>query len=168
MAEVTIRAMHPADAGVVLAIYQAGLDTGLASFETRAPSWEAFDAAKLSVHRLVAVDAEDRVLGWVACAPVSNRCVYRGVVEHSVYVDPGTHRQGVGRALLEAFIADTETAGVWTIQSGIFPTNTASLALHRRAGFRIVGVRERLGRHPADGGAWRDVVLVERRSPIVS
>ncbi len=109
----------------------------------------------------------DVVLGWIAAVPVSDRCVYAGVVEHSVYVTAAARGRGVGRGLLEALIASTEAAGIWTIQSGIFPENLASLALHHRLGFRRVGVRERVGRHSARGGAWRDVVLLERRSPVV-
>jgi L-amino acid N-acyltransferase YncA len=157
----TVRAMHAADADPVLAIYQAGLDDGDASFETVAPDWAAFDAAKLPAHRLVAVDEAGAVLGWVAVTPVSGRAVYAGVVEHSVYVDPAARGRGAGRLLLDALIASTEEAGIWTIQSGVFPENTASLRLHERAGFRTVGVRERVGRHH---GRWRDVVLLERRS----
>lgn len=164
---VTARPMHPHDAAAVLAIYQAGLDGGEASFEQRAPAWEAFDAARLPEHRLVAVDDDGRVLGWIAVTAVSGRCVYAGVVEHSVYVDPAARGRGVGRLLLDALIASSEAAGVWTIQSGVFPENTASLALHERAGFRVVGTRERLARHAARGGAWRDVLLLERRSPVV-
>lgn len=161
---VLIRPMERRDAGQVLAIYQAGLDTGQASFETAAPAWEAFDAAKLPVHRHVAADAAtDEVLGWVAASAVSDRCVYAGVVEHSVYVHPGRHGRGVGGALLAALIASTEAAGIWTIQSGVFPENAASLRVHERAGFRVVGVRERVGRHH---GQWRDTVLVERRSRV--
>jgi L-amino acid N-acyltransferase YncA len=160
----TIRPMTAADAGPVLAIYQAGLDGGNASFERTAPNWSAFDTGRLPEHRLVAVDDRDAVLGWVAVSPVSSRAVYAGVVEHSIYVDTAARGRGVGRALLDALIASTERAGIWTIQSGIFPENTASLALHHACGFRTVGVRERLGRH--DNG-WRDVVLIERRSPHV-
>jgi L-amino acid N-acyltransferase YncA len=164
-AGVTIRPMTGADAGQVLAIYQAGLDGGEASFETQAPAWEVFDATRLPGHRHVAVDdAGGEVLGWAAVVPVSDRCVYQGVVEHSVYVAPAARRRGVGAALLRALIGSTEAAGIWTIQSGIFPENTASLRLHERAGFRVVGIRERLGRHH---GRWRDVVLLERRSPRV-
>ncbi|MFE2140817.1 GNAT family N-acetyltransferase, partial [Streptomyces sp. NPDC059456] len=103
-----------------------------------------------------------RVLGWAAVVPVSDRCAYAGVVEHSVYVHPGARGRGVGLALLTALLASADAAGIWTVQSGIFPENTASLALHRRAGFRVVGTRERIGRRD---GRWRDVVLVERRSP---
>ena len=161
---VQIAAMLPEHAADVLAIYQAGIDEGQATFETAAPAWEAFDAAKLPEHRHIALGADGSVLGWVAASSVSERCVYAGVVEHSVYVHPDARGRGVGRALLEALIASTEAAGIWTIQSGIFPENAASLALHERVGFRAVGVRERLGRHH---GVWRDVVLIERRSNTV-
>ncbi|WP_431729747.1 N-acetyltransferase family protein [Verrucosispora sp. TAA-831] len=164
MGDVVLRGMRGGDAERVLAIYQAGLDGGQASFETVAPSWAAFDAGRLPAHRLVAADADDAVLGWVAVTPTSTRAVYAGVVEHSVYVDPAAQRRGVARLLLDGLIASTEAAGVWTIQSGVFPENEASLALHRRAGFRVVGTRERVGRHH---GRWRDVVLLERRSPTV-
>jgi L-amino acid N-acyltransferase YncA/2-polyprenyl-3-methyl-5-hydroxy-6-metoxy-1,4-benzoquinol methylase len=161
---VLIRPMRAADAGEVLAVYQAGLDTGQASFETAAPAWEAFDAGKLPLHRHVAADAgTGRVLGWVAASPVSGRCVYAGVIEHSVYVHPGHQGRGIGRALLEALIASSEDAGIWTVQSGVFPENTASLRLHERVGFRVVGVRERVGCHH---GRWRDAVFIERRSRV--
>jgi L-amino acid N-acyltransferase YncA len=159
---VAIVPMTPAHADQVLAIYQAGIDDGDATFETVAPSWPEFDGSRLPEHRFVAIDSSQRVLGWVAASPVSDRCVYAGVVEHSVYVDPGVRGRGVGRALLAALIESTETAGVWTIQSGVFPENQPSIALHRRVGFREVGRRERLGRH---NGRWRDVVFLERRSP---
>jgi len=159
---VRVEPMTAADADRVLAIYQAGLDTGEASFETTAPDWAAFDAARLPGHRHVARDAgTGQVLGWVAVSAVSSRRVYAGVVEHSVYVHPAARGRGVGRALLRALIDSTEAAGIWTIESAIFPENTASLRLHRGEGFRVVGTRERIGRHH---GRWRDVVLVERRS----
>jgi phosphinothricin acetyltransferase len=148
----------------VLAIYQLGIDEGEATFETTAPTWDAFDATHLPDHRFVAVDEIGTVLGWVATVSVSDRCVYAGVVEHSVYVHPAVRGRGIGATLLAALIASTEAAGIWTIQSGIFPENGVSLALHERAGFRRVGTRERLGRHH---GRWRDVVLVERRSPVL-
>jgi len=167
MTPVTVRPMRAADAKQVLAIYQAGMDSGNASFEHTAPEWAAFDAAKLPKHRLVAVDDGDTVLGWVAVSAVSSRSVYAGVVEHSVYVDPAAQRRGVGRGLLEALIASTEAAGIWTIQSGIFPENAASLAVHHAVGFRTVGVRERIGRHLSHGNQWRDVVFIERRSPVL-
>ncbi|MGV9455898.1 N-acetyltransferase family protein [Streptomyces sp. NPDC003635] len=156
--------MVGAHADAVLAIYQSGIDEGDATFETAAPTWEAFDAAKLPEHRFVALDEGGTVIGWVAASAVSDRCAYTGVVEHSVYVDPGARGRGVASTLLEALIDSTEAAGVWTVQSGIFPENTASLVLHQRHGFRVIGTRERIGRHH---GRWRDVVLVERRSPVV-
>lgn len=148
----------------VLAIYQAGIDEGDATFETAAPTWAEFDAAKLPDHRFAALDERGVVLGWVAATKVSDRCAYAGVVEHSVYVHPDARGRGVAAALLKALIDATEAAGIWTIQSGVFPENTASLALHQRAGFRVIGIRERIGRHH---GRWRDVVLLERRSPTV-
>lgn len=161
---VTVTPMSAEHADAVLAIYQAGIDEGDATFETTAPTWEAFDAAKLPEHRFVALDEGGTVLGWVAVSAVSDRCAYAGVVEHSVYVAPAARGRKVAATLLKALVDSTEAAGIWTIQSGIFPENTASLALHERAGFRIIGVRERIGRHH---GRWRDVVLVERRSPAV-
>ncbi|MGH3712962.1 MAG: GNAT family N-acetyltransferase [Micromonosporaceae bacterium] len=161
---VTIKPLTAAYADAVLAIYQAGLDSGDASFETQAPRWPEWDAARLPDHRYVALDTDGTVLGWVAVSPVSSRCVYAGVVEHSVYVDPAARGRGVGMMLLRRLIESTEAAGIWTIQSGVFGENAASLALHQRAGFRIVGVRERIGRHH---GRWRDVVQLERRSPRV-
>lgn len=145
----------------VLTIYQLGIEEGNATFETSAPTWQEFDAAKLPQHRHVALDDSGRVLGWVAAVPVSDRCAYAGVVEHSVYVHPEARGQGIGVALLHELIRSTEAAGIWTIQSGVFPENTASLALHQRAGFRVIGTRERIGQHK---GVWRDVVLIERRS----
>ena len=159
----TIEPMLAEHAAAVLAIYQAGIDEGNATFETQAPRWDEFSSAKLPAHRYVATDGGD-VLGWVAVSAVSSRCVYAGVVEHSVYVHPGARGQGVGRQLLAALISSTEAAGIWTIESGIFPENTASAALHRAAGFRAVGIRERIGHHH---GRWRDVVLIERRSSAV-
>ncbi|MGO9083297.1 MAG: N-acetyltransferase family protein [Streptosporangiaceae bacterium] len=167
-AAVTIEPMTDAHAAAVLAIYQAGIDEGNATFETRAPDRAQFSAARLAGHRFVAIGAAAGgpagVLGWVAASPVSSRCVYQGVVEHSVYVSPAARGRGIGRLLLAAFIESTEAAGIWTIQSGIFPENTASIALHQAAGFRVVGIRERLGCHH---GRWRDVVLLERRSLVV-
>jgi phosphinothricin acetyltransferase len=159
-----LRPMWPEDGDQVLAVYQAGLDAGDASFETEAPSWADFDAAKLPGHRHVATaDDTGELLGWAAAGPVSSRGAYAGVVEHSVYVAPGARGRGVGGALLQALIGSTEAAGIWTIQAGIFPENTASLRLHEREGFRVVGIRERIGHLD---GRWRDVVLVERRSTV--
>ena len=164
MPDHSLRPMTGGDAPAVLAIYQAALDGGDASFETSAPDWAAFDAGRLAAHRWVAADG-DHVLGWIAVSPVSARPVYAGVVEHSVYVDAAARGRGVGRALLDRLIASTEAAGIWTVQSGVFPENRASIALHERAGFRIIGTRERVGRHH---GRWRDVLLLERRSPVVT
>jgi phosphinothricin acetyltransferase len=158
--------MRPADADAVLRIYQSGLDSGLASFEPAAPLWTAFDAGRLPDHRFVAEAEDGGIVGWVAVSAVSTRPVYAGVVEHSVYVDPAVRRGGVGLRLLEALIASTEAAGIWTIQSGVFPENIASLRLHEKAGFQAIGVRHHLGRDRR-AGVWRDVVLIERRSPTV-
>jgi phosphinothricin acetyltransferase len=167
---VSVVPMLAEHADQVLAIYQLGIDEGDATFETTAPTWQAFDTSHLARHRFVALDATAPgrpavVVGWVAAVPVSERCVYAGVVEHSVYVHPAARGRGVGSALLQSLIASTEAAGIWTVQSGVFPENTASLALHERHGFRRVGIRERLGRHH---GRWRDVVLLERRSRAVT
>ncbi|MFJ9945234.1 GNAT family N-acetyltransferase [Streptomyces erythrochromogenes] len=159
-----IAPLRPEHAEQVLAIYQFGIDEGNATFETTAPTWQAFDTTKLPDHRLVALDG-GRVLGWAAVVPVSDRCAYAGVVEHSVYVHPDARGRGIGSALLTALLASTDAAGIWTVQSGIFPENTASLALHQRAGFRVIGTRERIGLHH---GTWRDVVLIERRSPTIT
>jgi L-amino acid N-acyltransferase YncA len=157
--------MTAAHAAAVLDIYRSGIEEGNATFECRAPDWETFSAARLPTHRYVAIEPEGGdVLGWVAVSATSARPVYAGVVEHSVYVDPAARGHGVGRRLLDVLVTSTEAAGIWTIESGIFPENAASMALHRSAGFRVVGVRERLGCHY---GRWRDVVLIERRSQAV-
>ena len=158
-----VRAMTQADAGAVLRIYQAGIDGGLASFETTAPPWEVFDAGKLPDHRFVA-ELDGRVAGWAAVSQVSARAVYAGVVEHSVYVDPAARGRGVGLALLRALLASTDAAGIWTVQSAVFPDNAASLRLHHRAGFRVIGTRERISQRR---GRWCDTILIERRSPTV-
>jgi phosphinothricin acetyltransferase len=150
-------------AGQVLAIYQAGIDEGNATFETGAPGWAKFSAARLPAHRFVAV-GEHAVLGWAAVSAISRRAAYAGVVEHSVYVHADARGRGIGRLLLRTLIASTEAAGIWTIQSGIFPENTASIALHASAGFRIYGPRERVPRHH---GRCRDVDLLRRRSPAI-
>jgi phosphinothricin acetyltransferase len=159
--------VEPMTAGhwpAVRAIYEQGIATGDATFETAAPGWAAWDAGHLAGHRLVAV-VGGRVAGWAALSPVSERCAYAGVAEASVYVAASQTGRGVGRALLDRLVEGSEAAGIWTVQAGIFPENTASLALHRRCGFRTVGVRERLGKLD---GRWRDVVLLERRSPLVA
>ena len=137
---------------------------GDATFETEVPAFAAWDAAHHPELRLVALEAGE-VVGFAVLAPVSARAVYAGVAESSVYVAAAAHGRGVGHALMEELIRRSERAGIWTIQTGIFPENAASLALHERVGFRIVGVRERLGRRE---GVWRDVVLLERRSGAVT
>jgi L-amino acid N-acyltransferase YncA len=156
-----IRTMRPADWPQVRAIYAAGIATRNATFETEPPEWEAWDSSHSPQLRLVAVQG-DEVAGWTAAGPVSERCCYAGVVESSVYVSPERRRQGIGRLLLDALIEAADRAGVWTIQTGIFPENVASVSLHEACGFRIVGRRERLGELD---GVWRDVLLLERRCP---
>ncbi|HYI59061.1 MAG TPA: GNAT family N-acetyltransferase [Microlunatus sp.] len=153
----------------VEAIYAAGIATGHATFESEPPAWEVFDRERLPDHRLVIVEPVGGVLAWAAVSAVSDRRVYAGVVEHSVYVDPSAQGRRIGRLVLDALIASTEAAGIWTIQSGVFGENTASLRLHRAAGFEVVGVRRRLGRmtHGPLAGRWRDVIMLERRSPVV-
>ncbi|WP_245657697.1 GNAT family N-acetyltransferase [Herbidospora mongoliensis] len=158
-----IRPMQDRDSGQILSIYQAGLDSGNASFETSAPPWEQFSTSRLPVLRYVAADAvTDEVTGWIAVSATSSRPVYSGVVEHSVYVHPGRQGLGIGRALLRTLLTASEDLGYWTVQSGVFPENTASLTLHESVGFRRLGTRERVGCHR---GVWRDVILIERRSP---
>jgi L-amino acid N-acyltransferase YncA len=160
---IVITELRPAHWPEVARIYAEGIATGDATFETEVPSWQEWDSSHLAGHRFVAL-RDGRVSGWVAAGAVSDRCVYAGVVEHSVYVAANARRQGVGRLLLEALIASTEAAGIWTIQTGIFPENEASLRLHERAGFELVGRRKRIGEH---AGIWRDVLLLERRSDTV-
>lgn len=156
----TIAPMEAEHWEAVRAIYLEGIATGNATFQTEAPEWAAWDAAHHAHSRLVALDG-GQVAGWAALSPVSARPVYAGVAEVSVYVGAAYRGRGVGRALLAALIGSSEAHGVWTLQAGIFPENTASVALHERCGFRVVGRRERLGRLH---GTWRDVLLLERRS----
>lgn len=162
---VVVLPMTAADWTSVEAIYRDGIATGNATFEAEPPTWDAFDAGKLPEHRFVAADG-DEVLGWVAVSPTFARPAYRGVVEHSVYVAAAARGRGVGHLLLDALIASTEAAGIWTIQSGIFPENTASRILHARQGFRELGTRERIGLMTFGpwAGQWRDNLLVEHRS----
>ena len=152
--------MRASDWEQVRAIYLEGIRTGHATFETEAPTWERWDEAHLPFARLVMRDGE-RVLGWAALSPVSKRQVYRGVAELTVYVAESARGQGIGRALLEALIIESERNGIWTLQASIFPENTASVELHRRCGFREVGRRERIAMLH---GVWRDTLLFERRS----
>jgi L-amino acid N-acyltransferase YncA len=159
----TIEALTADDWPAVRAIFEDGIASGNATFETETPSWEAWDAAHLDGHRLVAREDGD-VVGWAALAPISGRCVYAGVAEDSVYVAAGRQGRGLGRTLLSALVESSEAAGIWTLQAGVFPENRASLTLHFRHGFRVVGLRERMGQHR---GVWRDVLLLERRSRVV-
>ncbi len=161
--ECVIEAMAPGDWPAVQAIYREGIATGNATFETTVPDWPAWNEAHRRDCRLVA-RRQGRVVAWAALSPVSRRGVYAGVAEVSIYVAAGARGQGIGRALLQALIAESERCGLWTLQAGIFPENAASLALHRACGFRPVGTRERLGQRD---GVWRDVVLMERRSQAV-
>ncbi|MFP2996890.1 N-acetyltransferase family protein [Spongiivirga sp. MCCC 1A20706] len=147
----------------VAAIYQEGLDTGIATFETVVPDWETWDKTHLEVCRLVAVN-DGLILGWAALSKVSNRQVYRGVAEVSIYIGKSARGRKVGQQLLENLIVKSEEAGFWTLQSGIFPENKASLMLHEKMGFRIIGYRERVA---VRNGKWYDNCLLERRSPII-
>jgi phosphinothricin acetyltransferase len=156
-----IEPMRPRDWDAVRSIFEEGIATGQATFETRAPAWEDWDRDHLRAPRLVARDG-GAVVGWAALTPVSGRCVYAGVAEVSLYVAARARGRGIGRLLLEGLVEASEEAGYWTLQAGIFPDNAASLVVHRRCGFREVGRRERLGRMAR--GQWRDVVLLERRS----
>ncbi|MBT2596429.1 GNAT family N-acetyltransferase [Arthrobacter sp. ISL-72] len=159
--------MRAEDWEAIRSIYAAGIATGQATFESEPPTGEAFDAGRLCGHRLVAEDL-GLVLGWAAVSPVSAREVCRGVVEHSIYIAPQARGRGVGRILLGALIDSTEAGGIWTIQSSILPENTASLFLHERLGFRVVGVREKIARmgHGPNAGHWQDTLLLERRSAL--
>lgn len=161
--EVRIEILRPEHWPDVSRIYQDGIATGNATFETEVPSWEAWDRAHLAEHRFVAL-LDEPVVGWVAVSPVSARCVYGGVVENSVYVDTAVRGRGIGRALLERLVESTEANGIWTIQTGIFPENLASVHVHQLVGFEVVGRRKRLGKL---AGVWRDVLLMERRSSLV-
>ena len=151
--------MRVSDWEQVRAIYLEGIRSGHSTFETDAPSWEKWDEWHLHIARLVIRDGET-ILGWAALSPVSKRDVYRGVAELTVYVSENARGQGIGRALLEALISESETNGIWTLQASIFPENTASVQLHLRCGFREVGRRERIAML---NGVWRDTLLFERR-----
>lgn len=160
MVLVNIDQMRASDWEEVRAIYLEGIRSGHSTFETGAPSWEKWDEGHLQIARLVMRDGET-VLGWAALSPVSKRPVYRGVAEVTVYVSENTQGQGIGRALLESLIDESEKNGIWTLQASIFPENIASVQLHLRCGFREVGRRERIAML---NGVWRDTLLFERRS----
>lgn len=156
-----VRDLRPGDWPQVSAIYLDGIRTGNATFETDVPAWEAWDAAHRGLRLVAELDGE--VAGWATLTPVSERRCYSGVAEDSIYVGAAARGRGVGRVLLEELLARADAAGFWTIEAGIFPENAASVRLHLVCGFRIVGVRERLGRLD---GVWRDVLLLERRSDV--
>ena len=156
---IEIRALTPADWPAVEAIYASGIATGDATFETEPPGWSEFDRSRLAHSRLAASE-NDSIVGWAALSPTSARACYAGVVEHSVYVAEHARGRGIGQALLDALVATAAEHGVWTIQTSIFPENTASLSLHERVGFRVVGRRERIAEL---SGAWRDTILLELR-----
>ena len=157
----TIEALRPEHWPGVARVYKEGIATRNATFETEVPTWEAWDSSHLADHRFVAL-REGKVVGWAAASAVSGRCCYSGVVENSVYVAEAARGQGVGRRLLEELIASTEAAGIWTIQAGMFPENEGSIRLHEAVGFEKVGTHKRLGKLD---GVWRDVLMLERRSP---
>jgi phosphinothricin acetyltransferase len=157
---VEVRAMTAEDWPAVEAIYAEGIATGHATFETTTPSWDEFDRGRHRDHRFVAVEDGD-VVGWAALSPTSSRPCYAGVAEHSVYVASAARGRGVGRVLMKALLESADAGGIWTVQTSIFPENEASLALHERVGFRVVGRRERIAQL---NGAWRDTLLLERRS----
>jgi phosphinothricin acetyltransferase len=158
--EYTLQEMMDDDWEQVRSIYLEGLREGNSTFETEAPSWEAWNEAHLASPRLV-MRAADQVLGWAALSPVSKRRVYSGVAEVTIYVTQLARGKGIGRKLLEALIEASERAGIWTLQASIFPENVASVELHLKCGFREVGRRERIARL---NGVWRDTVLFERRA----
>ncbi len=161
--DIIIEKMKDQDWPNVKEIYQEGIATGNATFEKDAPDWEHWDKSHLIDCRLVAISA-GKIVGWAALSPVSTRCVYKGVTELSLYVRDSFRGRGIGTALLKATIEESQRAGVWTLQSGTFPENTASIAIQKACGFREVGMRERIG---CMNGKWRDVVLMERRSKVV-
>ena len=159
----TITALLPDHWPAVKGIYEDGLATGNASFQTSAPSWEEWDKSHLPHSRLVALEGE-QVIGWAALTPVSGRCVYAGVAEVSVYIDPVRQGEGIGKALVQGLITESEKNGIWTLQAGIFPENIASVKLHEKCGFWQVGIRKKIGKMH---GIWRDTVLLEKRSETV-
>ena len=163
MEQVKTRPMMECDWPYVAKIYEEGIATGVATFETKVPAYDVWDKAHMTDCRLVA-ESNATVVGWVALSPVSSRCVYGGVAEISVYVSKVSRGKGIGKLLLEQVIEASEKAGIWTLQSGIFPTNTGSIKIHEKVGFRSVGKRERIGKL---NGQWIDNILFERRSRLV-
>ena len=156
-------AMKPEHWKMVSTIYAEGIATGFATFETQIPTFDSWDAGHLKQCRFVAIE-NDNILGWSALSPVSGRCVYGGVAEVSVYVSSSARKKGVGKELMKALIEASEKAGIWSLQSGIFPENQGSVELHKKMGFRHIGKRERIGKLH---GVWKDNLLYERRSKVV-
>ncbi len=159
-----VRKMNAEDWNSVSSIYKQGIATGFATFETDVPDFETWDSAHLKTCRIVAIQG-DEIVGWAALSPVSGRCVYGGVGEVSVYIAAKARGLGVGKLLMEQLILESEKEGLWTLQSGIFPENEASIQLHKKMGFRYIGKREKIGRTVE--GIWRDNVLFERRSDVI-
>lgn len=147
----------------VARIYESGIATNNATFQTEAPDWDCWNNAHRKDCRLIA-KIDDKIIGWVALSNVSSRCVYSGVAEVSIYVDATFRGKGVGDKLMEALIQESESNGLWTLQAGIFPENVGSLKLHHKHGFRTIGIKERIGKM---GDTWRDVAMLERRSKVV-
>jgi phosphinothricin acetyltransferase len=165
MVAVTVRALESKDSMKVLAIYAEAIKGPDATFETNVPTWSEWGRAHLPAHRLVAVDDANKLLGWSALSKFSDRREYAGIVECHTFVRADSQGRGVGTLLLTRLISATEGQGLWTLQAHVFPENVAGVALHQKLGFRVVGTRERMGRHR---GRWRDVLLLERRSPVVA
>ncbi|WP_236262812.1 GNAT family N-acetyltransferase [Aggregatimonas sangjinii] len=161
--QLVVRPMHSDDWESVSRIYAEGIATGFATFETDVPSYESWDAAHMQSCRIVASE-NGNILGWAALSPVSNRCVYGGVAEVSVYIGEKSRGKGVGKLLMKTLIHDSESVGIWTLQSGIFPENKGSVQLHEKMGFRYIGKRERVGKLD---GIWKDNLLFERRSKTI-
>lgn len=158
-----IRKLSAEDWQQVKSIYEKGIETGNATFQTSAPSWEDWNLSHLASCRIV-IENDNRLIGWAALTPVSSRCVYAGVAEVSVYVDPEQSGKGIGLLLLNELVKQSEAEGIWTLQAGIFPENKASIRIHEKAGFRILGIREKIGKQ---NGIWRDTALLERRSRLI-
>ncbi|MCD0465200.1 GNAT family N-acetyltransferase [Flavobacterium sp. ENC] len=158
-----IRKLSVEDWQQVKSIYEKGIETGNATFQTSAPSWEDWNLSHLTSCRIV-IENDNRLIGWAALTPVSSRCVYAGVAEVSVYVDPEQSGKGIGLLLLNELVKRSEAEGIWTLQAGIFPENKASIRIHEKAGFRILGIREKIGKQ---NGIWRDTALLERRSRLI-
>lgn len=164
MEKYEIRSVEPKDAKRILEIFKQGIEYGLATFETQVPTWEAWDSDFYNFSRFVIEDSNDHVIGWIAIKPTSKRECFSGVAELSLYIDKDYHGLGLGKLLMKKLIQDSEEHQIWTLYSGIFPENKASIALHEKVGFRTVGTRERIGKHL---GKWVDIVIMERRSDVV-